>query len=285
MSENSVLVIAFDGLDKELIEEFDLEHVKQEEYGSIDNKTGMSSIKTSELFASFITGKTREEHGIKGLKKEEHWLPSLIPSKVAQKVRGGYTVKQILRDIAKQGDRQFDKRDLEGDSIFEEIENSKAMYVPGYNPSPFWTKHGTGRDLRDLSMEKRPWGYFWDAHEHTRRKNEIFRPVNKWHDFLMVHIFRPDMHQHCYGDPNLSTYDENKLEELYKDTDDLAEEILEYFSEDYDTIIFMSDHGLPTENGHNENAFYSSNRELFGEEVPKITDFYDKILEIQDARL
>lgn len=42
----------------------------------------------------------------------------------------------------------------------------------------------------------------------------------------------------------------------------------------------MSDHGLPTEEGHNENAFYSCNRELFGSETPKITDFHDRILEI-----
>lgn len=96
----------------------------------------------------------------------------------------------------------------------------------------------------------------------------------------MVHIFRPDLHQHCYGDPNLSTYDENKLKNLYNETDELAERILEYFEEDYDKIIFMSDHGLPTETEHNENAFYSCNEELFHNKTPHITDFHDKILQL-----
>lgn len=66
MSEN-VLVVAFDGLDKEWIEEFELENIMQEEFGAIDNQTGMKNIYTSELFASFITGKNPQEHGIDGL--------------------------------------------------------------------------------------------------------------------------------------------------------------------------------------------------------------------------
>jgi predicted AlkP superfamily phosphohydrolase/phosphomutase len=64
-----VVVIAFDGLDKDLIEEFGLENLTQQEFGSIDNVSGMSSIKTSELFASFITGKNFENHGVKGIRK------------------------------------------------------------------------------------------------------------------------------------------------------------------------------------------------------------------------
>jgi hypothetical protein len=279
MSQDSVLVVAFDGLDKELIEKFDLEHVKQEEYGTINNISGSSAIKTSELFASFITGAKWNTHGIKGLKKPEHWLPSLVPNKAVSRLRGGYTLKSILEEITTQDEREYTKEDLQINSLFEKIENSKAMYVPSYNPSPFWIKHGTGQDLRKYDADDRRLGYYWDAHEYIRRKKETFRPVNRWHDFLMVHFFRPDMHQHCYGDPELSTYNENKLEKLYRETDDLAERILEFFSSDYDTIIFMSDHGLPTKKEHNENAFYSCNKELFGDKVPKMVDFHDPILE------
>lgn len=77
MSEGSVLVVAFDGLDKDFIEKFELENIQQKEYSELDNKSGISSIKTSELFASFITGDTWEEHGVQGLEKPEHWLPNL----------------------------------------------------------------------------------------------------------------------------------------------------------------------------------------------------------------
>jgi hypothetical protein len=56
--ENKTLIIAFDGLDYELIQEFGLETIPQREFGKIDNTTGITSIVTYELFASFITGKT-----------------------------------------------------------------------------------------------------------------------------------------------------------------------------------------------------------------------------------
>lgn len=68
---------------------------------------------------------------------------------------------------------------------------------------------------------------------------------------------------------------------MYKEIDELAEEIRERAeAKGYDKVIFMSDHGLPSQTAHNRNAFYSCNEKLYGEnskEKPKITDFYDKI--------
>jgi hypothetical protein len=203
----------------------------------------------------------------------------MIPDKVVREIKGGNTLKEILKTVFEKQRRYYDRDDLECGTLFEEIDNSRPMYIPSYNPSPFWIEHGTGRDLARLTWEEHEGGYFWDIHEHLRRKKETFRPVNKWYDFLMVHFFRPDMHQHCYGDPELSTFDKDKLESLYNEIDELAGRIIDYFSEDYDTIVFMSDHGLPTREEHNENAFYSCNRELFGSETPDITDFHNIMLE------
>jgi hypothetical protein len=65
--------------------------------------------------------------------------------------------------------------------------------------------------------------------------------------------------------------------------DEMAAEIQQKAEEEgFDTVLFISDHGLPdVENGgHNENAFYSCNRELFGDKTPHVTDFHDKILEL-----
>lgn len=65
---------------------------------------------------------------------------------------------------------------------------------------------------------------------------------------------------------------------MYKETDKLAGKIKKKaLQKGYEKIIFMSDHGLPTEEGHNENAFYSSNKQLFGDEKPRITDFRDEL--------
>ena len=38
------IVIVLDGMDKELIDEFDLEHIKQEEYDQIDSQNGRAEI-------------------------------------------------------------------------------------------------------------------------------------------------------------------------------------------------------------------------------------------------
>jgi len=298
MSENSVLVVAFDGLDKELIEEFDLEHVKQEEYGSIDNKTGMSAQMTSELFTNFITGKSYEEHGVKGLKKNlkpkrQRIVNILSPESLAGKIRGFDFLRRNLERILDIERRKYLKEDIEAETIFEELENSRAMFVPGYNPSMLWTMMGFGKPLE--------YGYssseiikMWDEQEYEHRKDELFseleNPILEPRDFLMCHFHRPDTHHHFFEGAIKNrgkvkeNYGRSKLKKMYKETDQLAKEIKEKAKEKgYTHIVFMSDHGLPTDEGHNENAFYSCNRELFGNETPRITEFHDKILELVEG--
>ena len=284
---NNVLVVAFDGLDKELIEEFDLENIQQSEFGAIDNQTGMKHIYTSELFASFITGETHEEHGIEHLTTWEdeskgRIIETVAPKSIVESTRGFHRIRETLKTLLKTDEVKFSEEHLEEETLFEKIDNSRGMYIPGYNPSVFWQlkaetlplEYGYGADVAEE---------FWDTREYEFRKknlfseleNEIVSPRN----FLMVHLHRTDFHQHLYGDPT-AVMDKDKLKKLYQETDDLAGEILEKAEGKYDIVIFMSDHGLPAKKGHNENAFYSSNTELFPNNTPKLTDFHDKILEL-----
>jgi hypothetical protein len=285
MDRKSVLVVAFDGLDKELIEEFELEHIKQKEFGSIDNKTDISTISTSELFASFITGKTHKKHGIKGLNYQKgikQKLRSLLfPQTLLDRIRGATRLRNVFDALLDVEDIRPNKSHVETNTLFDKIKNSKADFIPSWNPSPYWQAL-TFTELREYDVNPKPLDYYWDTYEYSTRKSELFRPVKQWFDFYMVHFHRPDAHQHFYGDKNLSTFDKDKLESLYNETDSLAEEIKNFFEEDYDYIIFMSDHGLPTENEHNENAFYSCNKKLFRDKTPHITDFHDKILDISE---
>lgn len=280
--DESVLVVAFDGMDYELTQEFGCENLLTlKEVGNIDNQTSVSSIKTSELFASFITGANYEEHGIKGLSRNHlrSKVLDLIPSYLLNNVRGFHRLNESLEILLGVDNPGFyDRTDLETTSIFDEVDNSKALFVPGYNPSLFWKKNALGYSFSDVDTENRDWEYYWDDIEFRRRKDKLFRPVNKWYDFLMVHFHRIDTYQHLYEDPWSCEEDYEKLRNVYLEMDSLAEKILEFFGDDYSTILFMSDHGLPTEKEHNENAFYSCNEELFPETVPRITDFYYKIL-------
>lgn len=69
-TKKSVLVVAFDGLDKELIERFACSNLlEMKEYGSIDNSTKVKTIGTGELFISFQTEVTSQQHGINRIKK------------------------------------------------------------------------------------------------------------------------------------------------------------------------------------------------------------------------
>lgn len=292
MKQEKTLVVAFDGLDKDLIEEFGLEHLKQSEFGAIDNTTGISEIMTNELYASFITGETHEEHGIKGLKKDltpirNNLIRFLTPQKLVNNIRGFDFIRRNLNKIVKTESRDYFKQDLECDTIFEEVEDSRAMFVPSYNPSMVWAMMGFGKPLK--------YGYSqedilktWDKEEYEYRKRELFseleNPLIEPRSLLMCHFHRPDTHQHFYDDKHENSniksqgYDKAKLRKMYKETDNLAKEIKKKALEKgYTTIIFMSDHGRPTEKEHNENAFYSVNKELFGSQIPLITDFKRKI--------
>lgn len=282
------LIIAFDGLDKKLVEKFDLENLLQEENGSIDNKTGMSRIITSELFASFVTGKTHEDHGAKGLHYYDNGIfGSFIEKTVArpfvmQNIRGSHRLHSVLLSLFDVERRRYTKEDLKTDSLFEKIDNSRAMFVPGHSPDLFWETRCEGRPLK-YGYGSQEYLEFWDTRTHRHRKESLMSEISFMsRPLLMCHFHKPDLHQHIYGDKD-GKYDEEKLLKLYKETDKLAADIKERALETgYEQIIFMSDHGLPEGNDHNENAFYSSNKELFPEKTPKITDFHDRILQLVD---
>lgn len=281
----STLIIAFDGLDYDLIQKFNCDNIIQEEFGRVNNYERMSSIKTSELFASFITGRNYEEHGIEGLStwtnpridKIERFLDKIPYSQKTAELRTA--IFESLSFLSAKKIR-YDKRFLKSETVFDQIENSRAMFVPGYNPSRYWQ---LGWDMSPLSygISSQETIEMWDTREHSHRKETLFSELGSDiippRDLLMCHFHRPDIHQHMYGDKDIGSFDEQKLRKLYNQTDELAKQIKEKALEKgYKRVIFVSDHGLPDGQEHNTNAFYSSNHSLFNDETPTITDFYEK---------
>lgn len=97
----NVLVGAFDGMDSELVRDFGLDNVIQSEVGTIDVQTNVSTVETSELFASFITGKNWEEHGVTGVTTTDspyrRWLANnIIPDTIVRNVRGFHALQRKL---------------------------------------------------------------------------------------------------------------------------------------------------------------------------------------------
>ena len=293
--ENSILVVALDGLDYELIQKYGCDELTEmEEFGKIDNHTGISKIMTSEEFACFITGESWEKHGIKGL---FYWNNSklaklrdiLVPEYLAKNVRGFTFLKKTLGNLFDLEKLKHKKSELESDTLFEKVPKSKPMYIPSYNPSMVWFLNGFGGPLK--------YGYtvedimnFWKEREFKVRKRNLEKEIeNNSRNFLMCHFHLPDTFHHFYADKYLfsekkeTNIDEKDLENFYREINSFVKEIKRKAEDKYDIVIFMSDHGLPTEKEHNENAFYSCNKELFGDKEPHITDFHDKILELTET--
>jgi len=274
----SVLIVAFDGMDKELLEKYDCRTVQQEEYGSIEVKKSVSCLITPEVFASFLTGTTYEEHGVINKKKFDNTVIDKIENlnkyKFFRKSLGLRNTIYKNIPFLHTGKRGYNRDDLEAETFLDKVPDSKAIAVPAYNKGYSFgfydtaTQHGMdiGEDERQRILR-----YLTD---------DLMRAIEERHTVIMMHTQEPDRAHHWYWEVGKI----DKVEETYHKLDDLAKEIKEKAKDNgYDTIIFMSDHGLPdveSGDGHNKNAFYSCNHELFPDKTPHITDFHDKILEL-----
>lgn len=273
-SDESVLIIAYDGLDMERIREYECETLLgMSEFDSIDNSTNISAIKTSELFASFITGETHRVHNVKGLIKKHDDLKARIVQKMddeqyREKIPGWITFVERIKSVTSHETEFYTKTDIETSTAFEIVENSKAMFVPSYNTSIFTRVNAS------LSILESGYSFTFEDYielvdrEFEYRKNRLLEDLEaETRALTMCHFHKIDLLQHLEQEEHSDI-----MEREYQKIDKLSENIIK--RSDYDTIIFMSDHGVPTKKSHNKNAFYASNKELFGKNKPHITDFF-----------
>lgn len=277
-----VLVIALDGLDKKLITECGIECVRQDEFGTIDNSTGINSLVTTELFASFITGETSEVHGVVDLGKKRSNLLNTVETKINtnklfRKTKGLRSRIYNLIPYLDSTNTYVTRKDLSAPSFFEEVSPSKAIDVPAYSTGyhvkllDILEEHGVSEARQELER-------FTQS-----KKRELFESLEDDYSLVMAHFHKPDHIHHWYWEVGR----DQEVKDMYKQIDSMCAEITEKAkAEDFDTIILMSDHGLPDveSGGHNENAFYSCNHELFGDKTPHITDFHDEIVELAETR-
>lgn len=272
-----VLIVALDGLDYELIKKHNCQNIMQEEFGKIDNHKGIKKRATEELFTSFITGNLSNKHGVVGhyiyksqkVEYIENFFRKLGPLNRFRKIRNA------LYEYFNAEPTKPTHNVIRTDTIFDKIPNSKALNVPGYNPSPLLIKPLYFIPLRTYDsisgVEK------ITNCEFNCQCNELFEEIDKGYDLLMSHFQKPDIYQHIYIGKN-----DKMIKNLYKEMDAFANEIKEKAKEKFDVIIFMSDHGLEDKKDkgqHNKNAFYSLNVDL-GLNTPHMTDFHDLIINL-----
>jgi predicted AlkP superfamily phosphohydrolase/phosphomutase len=281
---DKLLIVAWDGLDHELIQRYDVDNVMLDNFGKIDNDSMMKKRSTSELYTSFITGTNYKIHGVTGINKFNA-RGKVLETVMPPKIRGGLPVTSIiyqkLWDLIGADKRKYEKKDLKTNTLFDVINDSKALNVPGYNPGFGWSANLKSHTLDELMYRDNPMKEAEKTVEmlFEKRWKRFQQVFDSGFNVVMSHFHYPDYIQHFHGTKDIN-FDEDKMRELYEEVDKYSERVKEYADMYGYDLLFMSDHGLPQGYEHNKNAFYSHNIEgEFVGDRPGITDFYTPIMD------
>jgi hypothetical protein len=269
---SNLLIVAFDGADHDLIQRFGCENLQQVEFGRIDNHSHVNNVVTSELFASFLTGKPTDVHGIEGLRRWPDTRRGRLMERMSFLPAPAHNGFRRLLDAQQ---RTYYCADLEHETFLDAVENTRSINFPAYDKQTLHDRIWTGLSLYDdldLTDTDSRAEYFY-------RRRELLRHLQYAFDVLACHFIRLDTIQHIHEE---SAWDDPSiLKPYYAMIDALAGEIRAE-ADEYDYVLFMSDHGRPEGKEHNHNAFYSVNEPLnLGQ--PSLVEFHDLVLELLEA--
>lgn len=239
-----MIVIAIDALEYDLVEKFNFENLKQEDYGKTDISE-FEQPRTMVLWSSFMTGENKEEEILE--KGDEGMWDTQIPI-----------------------DQTF----------FSQFDNPKVIDLPGFS----YDKEHHEKERRLMKeyfeaegkeeKERIKKEYKDHAFEHHRKlKEEFDDALEEDHDFLLFYISIADVIGHLmFGNDTI-------MKMIYRDLDEIAEKAREH----NDQVLVLSDHGMKlidTQYGdHNDYGFWSFSKEC-DLDNPEITDFSKFIREV-----
>jgi len=291
MKIGRVLILGIDALEYDLVEEWYLKNLKQEEYGKtilpISREDGYfySEPSTLIMWPSFITGFPPKKHGVDTIKKyplnsiyklylnifsssgEDHLTP--IASQKTFKRRVMDKISHIISQMKLS--RPLIKEDIKTSSIFD-LPNSIHLHIPVYDEDAFPPYK---KKLVDAIENKtyRPIFEMQCMEEFKQRTKEVFEWLerkNEWNLF-MQYFFVLDGIQHVfYNNPK-------KIAKFYTLFDEFVGKVREKIDDDT-LLLIVSDHGQH-KGIHTTHGFYSSNKPL-GLKNPKLIDFRWKIEEL-----
>lgn len=235
------VVFAIDALEHKLVEEFEMENLKQEYYGKTDISE-FSEPRTMVLWSSFITGENKEE------------------------------------EVLINGDKEmWNKKWNIKNTFFSEFDSPVVLDLPGYSYN--LKAHEKSRKLlkeffetKDQEKKKQiKKEYNKDAFDHHRNvKEQFLTALEEEHDFVLGYFSVADVIGH------LNFGNKTMMKMIYTELDEMAEDLRNRAN--IDDLIVLSDHGMKAIGrfgDHSEYGFWSTNfKDL---ETPKITDFSDII--------
>ena len=285
-----ILVVLFGGLDHLFLEKFGCANLRQTQWGPVvvDGLYNKRDVAT-QITAQLITGKTWLENGVPDRRKRTFIYQNSRVQFFEEKVLRNWKRLRSKRLAFYQAcgylkclERNYLKADLKCDSLFEMIPNSKAVYVPAYNPEPSWALTRNILDPRQFpelgvegALDLLEKNFYW-------RKKRLFDALDQEPYSLLMGQFQfIDSSQHLY----LVYHDPPRMdlvEAAYRRMNEFAAEITNRAAGKYDRILFLSDNGAarkqeyqPT---HYNRPFYSTNWQS-NLETPNLRDFFQMIID------
>ncbi|MBN2335108.1 alkaline phosphatase family protein [Candidatus Bathyarchaeota archaeon] len=265
-----VLILAYDGLDHDLVETLNLGNIMQTEHGKVDVPIvgGIDDPSTPIVWTSFITGEPPEVHGVdmpQVWNNELDGLRSYVRRHrrlygLLKRFRVGYRVRDTLGAEASFPSR----KNIKVDTFFEAVKPSIALGVPVYNKN-LHEIYPVG----DVLKARQDPEYTAVFEERVRRifREEVetlFDALNADWRLLMIHFHITDLFGHAF-------WGTEKLNTLYEEMDLLTKRVKTKLHGD-DLVLIISDHGMG-KLGHTKKGFYSFNKPI-GLKDPDIKDFY-----------
>mgnify|MGYP000064706953 CR=1 FL=1 len=265
-----ICILAFDGLEYDLVVRWRMKALMQEYYGKYEAPISPTFKKphTPSAWASFITGKAIEEHGV-----DDWWTWGLLLDWLRFRPPLKW-IKGKRKLLKKLGIRpKLYKIDDSHPTIFSVVKPSIPLFIPTLTePTRFHYELSDAVEKGvDAFVRK-----IWEIHRY--RKKEFLKCLDKDWKLLMVWFDLADLLGHVFIKKNPI-----KLFKGYKELNDIANIARSKLANT--AILIVSDHGMkPQPKGtgdHSSYGFWSLNIEPpFKPE--KITDFYKLVIKIAD---
>lgn len=268
------LIIGLDAAEYDIIANGSYPHLKQIEYGKVE--INVRPIFTPVVWASFITGVSKEKHGVYGLHKWRvspidklrNWsLNATLPRSIRKHWLRGQSVLESLGI----NPRFYERSDLRVSTIFDCVDKHVAVSVPSYNEDSvnqiLKKKEVDALRSGDRKLMKETEEFAWQVFREERKK--VLALLGEDWDIFMAHFYTLDPLQHLFW------YDAERMSQAYQEMDNTMRLIQEKMRNVEHLSLIVSDHGHK-KGFHTPYGFYSSNTKLDLKD-PKITDFADTI--------
>jgi len=268
-----VVILAYDGLEYDLVVKWKLKNIMQEYYGKYEAPISPKRGKpfTPNAWVSFITGLPPEVHGVDdwwSFGKILDWLrfhPPFIWIKGKRMILKKLGIKIKPKVVGKEY--------IKYDTIFDLVKPSIPLFIPAYNePVEPHIEYGLALEKGVREYIRTIWKW------HNIRKETLFKNLDKDWKLLMIWFDIADVLGHV-----CIVKCRNELFKAYLDLNSIAKRVRDKLDNET-AILIVSDHGMEvTADGvtgdHSKYGFWSLN--VKPPLTPKkITDFKNMILSL-----